>query len=441
MIGTLIGKLIIKIEKLFKKDASTFPGSFVLKLSPNYLKKLKYPDKIILVTGSAGKGSTTSLISSVLEKSGMKVCTNKEGANLLEGITTAIIKSTKFKTVKADALVLETDERSLKNVTKFIKPTYVIINNITRDQPPRQGTFDIVFNEIFKGLNKSVHLIVNGDDPILRKYSLIHKGEITYFGMEKTEKSFEKMDDVKDYLYCPKCKHKLKFEYYHYGSVGNYKCTNCDFKREKIKYNITNVDIDKKILTINDTYKLDFDKFVLFNLYNIAGSFALCDILKIDSNLIVDTINEANIKTKLFDEFTVNKRNYTVLNCKAENNATYNLSLIYSALNNDKKTIVLGLRQISRRYNHFDLSWLYDIYFEIYKDNNVDKIVCTGPYAYDFACRIKYAGIPEDKIITLDNLDNIKETIEKETKGNVYAVLNFDYVEPFINNIKGEEIK
>ncbi len=441
MIGTLIGKLIIKIEKLFKKNASTFPGSFVLKLFPNYLRKLKYPDKIILVTGSAGKGSTTSLIVKILEKSGLKVCTNVEGANLIAGITTAIIKGCKGKKINADALVIETDERSLKNFTKFVKPTHVIINNITRDQPPRQGTFDVVFNEILKGLSKNVHLILNGDDPILRKYSLIHKGEITYFGMDKTEKSFTKMEDVKDYLYCPKCKHKLKFEYYHYGSVGNYECSNCDFKRENIKYNITNVDLENKVLTINEEYKINFEKYILFNLYNIVASFALADTLKIDSNIIVDAINETNIKTKLFDEFTVNKRKYTVLNCKAENNATYNLSLIYSALNNDKKTIVLGLRQISRRYNHFDLSWLYDIYFELYKDNNVDKIVCTGPYAYDFATRIKYAGIPEDKIITLDNLDNIKETIEKETKGNVYAVLNFDYVEPFINNIKGAENK
>ena len=438
MIGTLLGKLIINIEKLFKKNATTFPGSIVLKIFPNYLKKLKYPDNIIMITGSSGKGSTTKIISNILENSGLKVCTNKEGANLVDGICTTIIKNTKGKKVNADALVLEVDERYLKFITRIIKPNYVIVNNITRDQPPRQGSFDDVFNEIIKGLNKNIHLIVNGDDPILRKFSLIHKGEITYYGLEKTKYSFDKMDDIKDYLYCPKCNHKLKFDFYHYGSVGMYECPNCKFKRDNIKYSITEVDYKKNEITINNEYKLNVSNTILFNLYNVVCAFAVADTLKIDSKNIVDALNKESINKKIFDEFEVNKRKYTILNCKAENNATYNLSLIYTAMDKNKKTIVLGLREISRRYKHFDLSWLYDIYFEILKDNNVDKIVCTGPYAYDFATRIKLMDFDEENIIILDNLDNIKDTIENQTSGDVYAILNFDYVEPFKNNIKEE---
>ena len=104
-------------------------------------------------------------------------------------------------------------------------------------------------------------------------------------------------------------------------------------------------------------------------------------------------------------------------------------------------TIVLGHKEISRRYKHFDLSWLYDINFELLKEANVDKVISTGPDAYDIATRIKYAGIDEKDIIILEKLDNIKEVIEKETKGNVYAILNFDYIEPFKNKIKEVEKK
>lgn len=440
MIGTLIGKVIISIEKLFKFNASSFPGRFVLKLFPNYLKKLKYPDLIIMVTGSSGKGSTTKLIKNILEDNNYKVCCNDEDSNLTDAITTSIIKKTKGKKINADALVLEVDERYLKIVTKYIKPNYVIITNITRDQPPRQGSYDIVFNEIFKGLNKNVHLIVNGDDPILKKYSLLHKGEITYFGLDKTKYSFDNIEDIKDISYCPKCKTKLKFDFYHYGSVGSYECPNCKFKRDDIKYSITKVDYKNKEITINNDYKIKVDNYILFNLYNIVVSFAISDILEINTDNIINTINNYSMNKKIFDEFEVNNRKYTILNCKAENNATYNLSLIYTAMNKEKKTIVLGLRQISRRYKHFDLSWLYDIYFEILNDSNVDKIICAGPYAYDFATRIQYMNFKEDKIIILDNLDNIKNTIETQTTGNVYAILNFDYVKPFKDKIK-EEIK
>ena len=73
MIGTFIGKSITKIEKLFKFNASSFPGKVVLKLFPNYLKKIKYPEIVIMVTGSTGKGSTVSFIKEVLENNNMKV--------------------------------------------------------------------------------------------------------------------------------------------------------------------------------------------------------------------------------------------------------------------------------------------------------------------------------------------------------------------------------
>ena len=58
MIGTVLGKTIIFVENIFKFNASSFPGRVVLKIFPNYLKKLKYPKLVIMVTGSSGKGST-----------------------------------------------------------------------------------------------------------------------------------------------------------------------------------------------------------------------------------------------------------------------------------------------------------------------------------------------------------------------------------------------
>lgn len=437
MIGTLIGKTIYKIEKLFKYNGTSFPGKVVLKLFPKYLTKIKYPENIIMVTGSCGKGSTVKLIKEVLINSGLSVCSNDGGSNLLNGIATEVILDTKWHKLKKDVCVFEVDERYLKLVTKYIKPKYLIVNNITRDQPPRQGNFDIVFNEILKGISDDTHLILNGDDPILRKFSLYHKGDITYFGIEKSKYSYKEHDDVKDYLYCPNCHNKLSFSYYHYGSVGSYKCPKCDFKRDNIKYSITNINYDNNEITINKEYIINVSSYVLFNLYNIVGAFSVCDLLKIDSKDITSTLSKDKIMDKIYDEFTVNDRNYTILNCKAENNSTYNLALIYQAMDKKRKTIVIGHREISRRYNHFDVSWMYDIYFELIDKD--DYVICAGPNAYDFATRMKYAGIKKENIITIDNLDNIKEIVEEKTKGNVYAILNFDYVEPFKKNIKEEK--
>lgn len=436
-----IGKIVMKVMKILKFNSTVFPGYLVLNFFPKLLNKIKYPNLIIIVTGSSGKGSTVNLITKVLRDNGYKVTNNEKGSNLINAFATMIIKDSNLKgNVLTDAIVYEADERYLKIITKYIKPNYLIINNITRDQPPRQGHFDIVFDEIRKGIDNSTHLIINGDDPFTKKFELIHKGKITYYGIDKNFMSFkENINSIKDSSYCPKCNSKLIYNFYHYGSIGNFKCPNCNFKRDNLSYKITKIDRENMKITINKKYDISIDNYILFNLYNICSCFCLCDLLKINKKNIIESLNNISLNEKIYNEFNFKNRKYIVLNCKAENNATYNLSLIYTALDTNKKTIVLGLGEISRRYKHFDLSWLWDINFELLSDNNVDKFICVGPYRYDIATRIKYTGIDEKNIIILKNIDKIYTTIKNKTKGNVYGILNFDYLNPFIKSIKEEK--
>ena len=158
-LGTLTGKSIFLAEKVMRYNASSFPGKLVLKLFPDYLKKVEYPPLVIMVTGSCGKGSTTKIIAEALRACGKTVAHNLEGSNLLNGVASTVVKNVGFSgKMKQDVLVLETDERYLKFITKYIEPDYLVINNLTRDQPPRQGDFDIVFKEILKAIPKKILL-------------------------------------------------------------------------------------------------------------------------------------------------------------------------------------------------------------------------------------------------------------------------------------------
>ena len=440
LLGTLLGKAIFFAEKLFHRNASSFPGKLVLKCFPTYLNAVEYPSLIVMVTGSCGKGSATRLIADALRDSDRTVAHNLEGSNLLNGVASTVLKHcTLSGKMKQDALVLEVDERYLKLITKYITPHYLVVNNITRDQPPRQGDFDIVFGEILKGISETVHLIVNGDDPVTKQFALYHQ-DIAYFGIDRFFASYDKeTDDVRDMNYCPKCHSRLAYTYRHYGSVGDFHCPKCDFARDVPDFRITSVNADTGELTVNGQQTITVNEMILFNLYNIIAAYTVLHAAGIPDESSAASLSQAHMQEKIYHTIQKHDRLYTALNCKAENNATYNLSVQYASLDRSQKTIVLGLREISRRYTFFDLSWLYDIHFERLNDDTLDKVVCAGPYRYDFAVRIMLAGIPKEKIILLDNLDHAGSVLVEQTKGNVYGILNFDYIEPFIRSV--EEIE
>ena len=338
--------------------------------------------------------------------------------------------------MKQDALVLETDERYLKFITKYIQPDYLVISNITRDQPPRQGDFDLVAEEIRKAIPEKTHLIVNGDDPVTKRFSLVTDNRLSCFGIDHCFMSYEEdRGDVRDQNYCPACHTKLTYSFRHYGSVGGFQCPSCGFGRKDIDFAITGVDPESRELTINGSQKLRANELILFNLYNIIAAYAVLSLSGEDSEQALQAISALHIQDKIYHEITKHGRKYVALNCKAENNATYNLAVNAAALDPSPKTIVLGLREISRRYEFFDLSWLYDIHFELLNNGTLENVVCAGPYRYDFAVRMKLAGVPEDKLIILENLDHAGEVFDRQTKGNVYGILNFDYIDPFIHSV------
>ena len=428
IISILIGKIIIFFGKIFKRGSS-LPGVVVLKINKKIFEYFKLPKNVIAVTGSSGKGSTSSMIASVLRDNGYTVAHNKNGSNLIFGILTLLLENTKLNgTINVDYLVYEVDERYTKYVFKEVKPNYVIITNITRDQPPRQGNTDIVASSIINGLTNDMHLILNGDDPILRQF--IDKNKVTYYGIDKNKYSYKysKFQSL-NATYCPKCHNKLEYNYYHFEDSGDYYCPKCNFKRPNIDYLVTKINYNKSIIEI-DGIELNIPYNILFAVNNVAATYTMCSLLKIDKNKIALSINKLYKNKKIFNEYPYKNRKVTVLNNKNENSSTFNQSLLYVSRFNNKKTILIGWKEISRRYNFDDISWLYDIDFEILKSDEIEKIICVGINRYDIATRIKYAGL-EDKVIVFSNLIEATNYIKDKTKEDIYAIVNFDYVKPF----------
>lgn len=436
IISIFVGKIFVIIGKLMHRGSS-LPGMMALKVDKKILSKLKYPKTKLIVTGSSGKGSTSSLIADVLTDNGYSICFNNAGSNLKYGVTTACIKNCNLLgKIKKDVLILEVDERYVKEIYQDIKPDYLIVTNITKDQPPRQYHVDIILKEIEHNLPSNTNIIITMDEPYLRNFELDLPNKMLYYSVDKNKYSYKnQLFENLNIYYCPKCGAKLKYDYYNFETLGKYECPKCDLKWIKPKDIATNLDLDKGLIKI-DSQILSIGGDMLIHAYNTLAAYTFLKAIGIDSQKVIASINRYNHNKNI--EFVKDGKLYKALNCKAENATTYNACVYKTYLDKDLKDIVIGWKEISRRYNHFDVSWLYDVEFELLNNKSLNKIYAVGIDKENIKKRLLLAGIPESKIITADNLSEIKESIEQSKAKKVYGILNFDYMEPFKDTLGGE---
>lgn len=433
----IVNKMISFACKIVGINGTVLPGTFSYNIRQNILEKIKYPKYVIGVTGSSGKGTTTNLIAHILRANGYDVVYNELGSNGIRGITTTILNNcTIFGRFKHDILLLELDEKHLHLAFKKNKMTHLVITNITRDQPARNGSIDLIYDAIFDALDGTTKLILNADDPGLMKAKLNYPGEIITYGIEKTIDSYSKSKGKNiDNAYCPNCHKKLTYNFYHYGHLGSYFCKHCDFSRGTPNFIGKQVDLKKQKMKINNL-SVTLNKDILYEAYSTIAAFALTSTIEVSEEEILYALNENIMPPKRANTYQVKNKKFTLLESKNENALSYYQSLKYIIDAEGKKSVVLGFDNVSRRYKFNDISWLWDVEFELLNTSDVDKIFCIGRFKYDVANRLVYANIDPKKIILVEDISNIINIIREETKYNIYTMVCFD-----ITAILKEKIK
>lgn len=385
----IVAKTISKISKALNLGhGSTWPGQIALTFNPQFIKQILAQSKVkvILVTGTNGKTTTSKLLQSILETDGKKVILNSSGANLLNGVASSLILNSNLSVkLNADFAIFEVDENVLPLITALIEPEFIIGLNLFRDQLDRYGEIDTIAKKWKDAYAKLVNttFILDADDPQIAFLGKDLK-TVYYFGISDEKFEIKEQQHSADSLLCPRCGQRLSYSAFYFSHLGKWHCNQCGLERPSFKN------------AIDITYPL-------------RGTYAIYDTeaAALTARLIGLSIKQINTGLKNFQPAFGRQEILEIHNRKVEfflskNPTSFNESL-RTIHNLEAKNLMIILND--RVPDGTDVSWIWDIDFEILVNKKI-KLHLAGDRVYDLALRIKYAGINLENSNIFENLDS-----------------------------------
>ncbi|MDU2202446.1 MAG: MurT ligase domain-containing protein, partial [Anaerococcus hydrogenalis] len=353
------------------------------------------------------------------------VFTNDSGSNMIQGIITSLLDNDENEKTIA---VLEVDEANLVRISKFLKPDYVVLTNIFRDQMDRFGEIYNVYKKILSGLENldDVRIIANGDLPIF-SYDSLKKYKPIYYGIREEDKISNSYNlDAEfnsDGILCPKCNSILKYKLVNYSSLGDFSCPTFDFHSPILNYKINKIISMEanfsKFLVDGQEYETQIGGF--YNIYNALSSIALAKELEIPYNKIYEGLKyQEHVfgRQEIIDiegkEIVINLvKNPTGLN------QIINLMLL------EKSPISLYCILNDNYADGKDVSWIYDSYYEKLKKLDIKAIKVSGIRKTDMKRRLEIANIFDGNIEEFNYEDEILEKIKNEKTEKIYILSTY----------------
>lgn len=411
----------LAIKLLHRSSGTSFVGMMTLKVCPDFLAHCrKYiKNNAITISGTNGKTTTSGLVAHIFEENQNSIIHNVKGANMLTGIANVFALNIKpFK--RFDYAVIESDEAYLTKLYDYFKADYLLVTNLFRDQLDRYGelstTASFIQNAIDK--NKELKLILNADDPLVTNFG---KGKnAIYYGFEEVEFYSEihnATSNAPTEVFNCICGKPLLYNKQFFAQEGHYYCAKCGFKRPEPNYKgyvkIYSDYSELKIRHNNKDFEFKINLVGLYNAYNVLGAVACAMENGIDYQTIKKAVSTYKSIFGRAERRIINGHKTLIQLIKNPTGASEVLKTVDLSSN-----IVIAIND--NYADGRDISWLWDSDFEQLK--NAQKLVITsGIRAKDMATRLKYAGIPQEKIIVEEDIksaialaaksDNIEERI------------------------------
>lgn len=413
------GKTIALLLRLFGKKGTTLPGGVALKIYPQIIRELtkEYQEGIVIVTGTNGKTTTANLLANILRTSGRNFAFNQAGANLVTGITGALLHHTSWwGRANVHLALLEVDEATVPKLCEQVKPDIAIITNFFRDQLDRYGELDTTVKLVKNALPPECRLILNADDPLVAQFGIGSRHTL-YFGVDMTPESKTQSSETREARFCPQCGAPLDYRLFHYGQLGLYRCPECDFERPQVQVLAEEVHPEELCLRFRvgvTEYSLGLQGY--YNLYNALAAITAGKRLGIREQEIERGIRQFIPQAGRMERFNLPGGKVTLTLVK---NPTGFNQVLKTVISTGAKQVRLLIIINDLAADGRDISWLWDVQFEILGEhaNRVQEIICAGLRAEDMALRLKYAGLPVEKLKIEHDLENAVEKLHSTDTG------------------------
>ncbi|MBW4608774.1 MAG: Mur ligase family protein [Hassallia sp. WJT32-NPBG1] len=377
--------------------ASVLPGSIARRIEPQLLQLLSHQvqNGVILIAGTNGKTTTSLLLCEILQRKGYRVAHNSTGANLENGLMTALMENSNLLgKLDVDYAILEVDENIVPKVLAPIQPKLILCLNLFRDQLDRYGEVDTISKRWTKAiatLSPETIVVANADDPtICYLGQQLSQQRVSFFGLNEPENYLEAIPHAVDSIYCPKCGHALDYKGVYLSHMGEYCCPSCGFSRSKPTLDSSEW---QQILV------------GLYNKYNTLAAATAAKELGIDEATIRDTIPNFQAAFGRAEELKINGKNVRILLSK--NPVGTNETIRVVTQSSDKTTLLVLNDKVQ---DGEDVSWIWDVDTEKLVERG-GTLVVSGDRAYDMALRLRYSESSRQSNFNLIVEENLRQAI------------------------------
>jgi lipid II isoglutaminyl synthase (glutamine-hydrolysing) len=421
---------------LRRGGGSTVPGLVARRVYPGVLARLSERLRLgsAAITGTNGKTTTTRMISRILRVAGIEAVNNSTGANLVTGVTAALISDASLSGRPAAEMgIFEVDEASVPKVAEEAELKILAVLNLFRDQLDRYGELAYtgkVIASAFEHLPSHGVVVLNADDPLVASLGR-SAGRPVYYGVDEPALDTGRLQHVADSKDCPVCGTALSYESVYMGHVGVYDCKNCSFGRPELGYRASRVRPDGGRGTDFTLETPDGDVEVrvslpgLYNVYNAVAAAAVAAETGVGLAQISRGLREFGGAFGRVERVRVEDREVFLLLIK--NPVGFNEILRTFVTSGDARHVLIAIND-----NHADgrdVSWLWDVDFEMLADawaqcraDGMAPFMVSGIRAEDMAVRLKYADLPVGAVIP-DRRKAMETALEATPPGATLYVL------------------